>query len=66
MTFEEWWDDCMGWTEYEPDPREKALAQAAWEAGMREGIDRMYTLYDICPQCRLPNGQHKMDCGKWR
>lgn len=33
MTFEEWWKDCMGWTEYEPDPREKVLAQAAWEAG---------------------------------
>ena len=36
MTFEEWWNDCMGWTEYEPDPREKALSEAAWEVGKQE------------------------------
>jgi hypothetical protein len=33
-----------------------------YEAGIQEGIDRMYKLYDICPHCKLPNGQHKPDC----
>ena len=55
MTFEEWFDkDDANYVE--------DLARAAWEAGIQEGIDRMYRLYDICPQCKLPNGQHKMDC----
>ena len=59
MTFEEWFDkDDANYVE--------DLARAAWEAGIQEGIDRMYRLYDICPQCRLPNGQHKMDCGRQR
>ena len=44
----------------------ESRVDAAWhtgyEVGIQEGIDRMYRLYDICPQCRLPNGQHKMDC----
>ena len=55
MTFEEWFDkDDANYVE--------DLARAAWEAGIKEGIERMYRLYDICPQCKLPNGQHKMDC----
>ena len=55
MTFEEWFDkDDANYVE--------DLAKAAYEAGIQEGINRMYTLYDICPQCKLPNGQHKMDC----
>ena len=59
MTFEEWFDkDDANYVE--------DLAKAAYEAGIQEGINRMYTLYDICPQCRLPNGQHKMDCGRAR
>lgn len=33
-------------------------------AGIQEGIDRMYTLYDICPECRSVYGKHKMDCGR--
>ena len=58
MTFEEWWavqsKPLSGTT--------KEKVESAYEAGIQEGIDRMYTLYDICPQCKLPNGQHKMDC----
>ena len=33
----------MGWTEYEPDPREKALAQAAWEAGVESVVNSKLT-----------------------
>ena len=59
MTFEEWFDkDDANYVE--------DLARAAYEAGIQEGIDRMYRLYDICPQCKLPKGQHKMDCGRQR
>ena len=55
MTFEEWFDkDDANYVE--------DLAKAAYEAGIQEGIDRVYRLYDICPQCKLPNGQHKLDC----
>ena len=62
MTFEEFIGDrieTMSSNEY-------ADVHYAWEAGIQEGIDRMYKLYDICPQCKLPNGQHKMDCGRAR
>jgi hypothetical protein len=56
MDFEEWFDkDDANYVE--------DLARAAYEAGIQEGIDRMYRLYDICPECKLPNGQHKIDCG---
>ena len=59
MDFEEWFDkDDANYVE--------DLAKAAYEAGIQEGIDRMYRLYDICPQCRLTDGQHKMDCGRQR
>jgi hypothetical protein len=59
MTFEEWFDkDDANYVE--------DLARAAWEAGIQEGVLRMYRLYDICPECMLPNGQHKMDCGRGR
>lgn len=59
MNFEEWFDkDDANYVE--------DLAKAAYEAGIQEGIDRMYRLYDICPQCRLTDGQHKMDCGRQR
>ena len=68
MTFEEWYDGYMYWhDEDEVDPEYLVrIAQRAWEAGIQEGIDRMYRLYDICPECRLSNGQHKMDCGRGR
>ena len=59
MTFEEWFDKDDAY--YVED-----LARAAYEAGVQEGINRMYRLYDICPECKLPNGQHKMDCGRGR
>ena len=59
MTFDEWFDkDDANYVE--------DLARAAWEAGIQEGVLRMYRLYDICPECMLPNGQHKMDCGRGR
>jgi len=59
MTFEEWFDkDDANYVE--------DLARAAYEAGIQEGIDRMYRLYDICPECTLSNGQHKMDCRRGR
>ena len=59
MTFEEWFDkDDANYVE--------DLARAAWEAGIQEGVLRMYRLYDICPECMLPKGQHKMDCGRGR
>ena len=60
MTFEEWWEDSVYPFTHED------CAKEAWEAGIQEGIDRMYKLYDICPECMLPNGQHKMDCGRGR
>ena len=59
MTFEEW-------LETRPYVDIDEFLRDAWEAGVQEGIDRMYRLYDICPQCKLPNGQHKMDCSQWR
>ena len=60
MTFEEWWNETEQYDNH-GDP-----VKAAYEAGIQEGIDRMYRLYDICPECKLPNGQHKMDCGRGR
>jgi hypothetical protein len=65
MTFDEWWkaDIIMR----RSDVRSRySKAKDAYEAGIQEGIQRMYRLYDICPQCKLPNGQHKMDCGRGR
>jgi hypothetical protein len=62
MTFEEFIGDrieTMSSNEY-------ADVHYAWEAGIQEGIDRMYKLYDICPECRCTEGQHKMDCGRGR
>jgi hypothetical protein len=62
MTFEEWWtqrETVAGCALKGADN-----ASAAYEAGIQEGIDRMYRLYDICPECGLPNGQHKMDCSR--
>ena len=59
MTFEEYYKSTIGAVGSDcPD----IMAKWAWESGIQEGIDRMYRLYDICPQCKLPNGQHKMDC----
>ena len=63
MDFEGWWKKTY------PNinvPKDESYVKNAWEAGIQEGIDRMYRLYDICPECRLPNGQHKMDCGRRR
>jgi hypothetical protein len=62
MTFEEFIGDrieTMSSNEYSD-------VHYAWEAGIQEGIDRIYKLYDICPECMLTNGQHKMDCGRLR
>jgi hypothetical protein len=62
MTFEEFIGDrieTMSSNEY-------ADVYYAWEAGIQEGIDRMYKLYDICPECRCTEGQHKIDCGRGR
>ena len=61
MTFAEWTRtyECKGIDALN-------AARAAWESGIQEGIDRMYRLYDICPECRLPNGQHQMNCGRGR
>lgn len=64
MTFEEWWDELN--KDFPVIMIEEEMAQVAWEAGIQEGIDRMYKLYDICPECMLPNGQHKMNCGRKR
>jgi hypothetical protein len=59
MTFEEW-------LETRPYVDIDDFLRDAWESGIQEGTDRMYRLYDICPQCKLTNGQHKMDCGRGR
>ena len=59
MTFEEWFDKDDA--NYVAD-----LAKAAYEAGIQEGIQRMYKLYDICLECRETGGRHKMDCGRGR
>ena len=65
MTFEEWFDkDDANYVE--------DLARAAWEAGIKEGIERMsrtYKLegiYEICPECSLVEGKHKLDCSYGR
>jgi len=59
MTFEEWFDkDDANYVE--------DLARAAWEAGIQEGVERMYLVYDLCPVCRMANGVHKVDCGSGR
>lgn len=47
MTFEDWWRECMGWTAYEPDPAQKALAESAWDCQQTLGqaeIDRLEAL----------------------
>jgi hypothetical protein len=59
MNFEEW-------LETRPYVDIDDFLRDAWEAGIQEGIDRMYKLYDICPECRCTEGQHKMDCGRGR
>jgi hypothetical protein len=61
MDFEEWWGHFNSCCPL--DITDENIAEHAYEAGIQEGIERMYTLYDICPQCELPNGQHKLDCG---
>ena len=63
MTFEEWLKGTRGAVGSEIP---EYMAKWAWEAGIQEGIDRMYKLYDICPECRCTEGQHKMDCGRSR
>ena len=59
MTFEEW-------LETRPYVDIDDFLRDAWESGIQEGIDRMYRLYDICPECKVAGGQHKMDCGRGR
>ena len=59
MTFEEWWREFNGCCPL--DITDEDMAKWAWEAGVQEGIDRMHKLYNICPQCKLPNGQHKSE-----
>ena len=58
--------DFEEWIETRPYADIDDFLRDAWESGIQEGVDRMYRLYDICPQCKLPNGQHKMDCGRQR
>jgi hypothetical protein len=61
MSFEEWWKSYV-------KPASiytlEKTAEDAYEAGIQEGIDRMYRLYDICPECGVAGGQHKMDCSR--
>jgi hypothetical protein len=64
MTFEEWFKH----TAY----TDKDCAEDAYEAGIQEGIERMsrkYVLegiYEICPECSLVEGKHKLDCSYGR
>ena len=64
MTFEEWWKHFNSCCPL--DITDEDIAKWAWGAGHEEGIDRMYRLYDICPECREAGGRHKMDCGRGR
>lgn len=73
MTFEEWYSVHKAgcWVLLKENGTKAALKDAwesgredAYEAGIQEGIDRIYRLHDICPQCKLTNGQHKMDCSR--
>lgn len=67
MDFEEWWDE-VGldmWCDND-DVLLSDLAKAAWEAGIQEGIDRIYRLYDICHECRASEGQHRIHCRRGR
>jgi hypothetical protein len=54
MTFEEWWDECMGWIEYEPDQYNKGMAKAAWEAAIEEaqkaGMNTLVKAHQIRPR----------------
>ena len=63
MDFEEWLKGTRGAVGSEIP---EYMAKWAYEAGIQEGIDRMYRLYDICPECSMSGGQHKMDCGRQR
>ena len=29
-------------------------------------INHLYIKYDFCPECRMPYGNHKMDCSRGR
>ena len=60
ITPEQVWKEHMD--KQDVESRVDAAWQTGYDVGIQEGIDRMYRLYDICPQCRLTNGQHKMDC----
>jgi hypothetical protein len=62
MSFEEWLS-TEGYALSKNEPH-YYLVREAWEAGIQEGIDRMYRLYDICPECGVAGGQHKMDCSR--
>jgi len=62
MTFEEWWGALK--LPYVSFITDKQMAKEAWEAGIQEGINRMYLLYDMCPECKETLGRHKMDCGR--
>lgn len=76
MTFEEYWREWWGdsWKDGAPVSewssgsieQSRIACEDAWESGIQEGIDRMYKLYDICPECGVAGGQHKMDCGRGR
>ena len=64
MTFEEWWEadlekDGVCTSRYDK-------ATSAWEAGVQEGIHRMYMMYDFCPECKVAYDRHKMDCSRGR
>ena len=64
MTFEEWWDSDISTDDVCKSRYDKA--EAAWEAGIQEGIDRMYRMYDLCVECKIPYDEHKMDCSRRR
>ena len=81
MTFEEWWEkEVDAWDTGVKTIAEEAWQQGynkgysvgfdesevVFEAGVQEGINRMYFLYDICPECRATGGRHQMDCGRQR
>jgi uncharacterized coiled-coil protein SlyX len=45
-SFREWWKECMGWTEYEPDQAQRALAESAWNFACEMQEGRISTLKD--------------------
>lgn len=62
MTFDEWWEEFD--SSCPLDITDSEIAKRSWEAGIQEGIHRMYMMHDFCPECKVAYDRHKMDCSR--